>query len=416
MSDSPHALLDDLASLKIDRQPTAAAPVRRRSRWWFGWLFAAALVSLLALGRPYLEAQLLGTPVELTRVSVLRSGAPAASLSSSGYVVPEVRSLVGARVPGRVARALVRQGDEVQQGQVLLELEPTVQQTAVESARLRAQVARANVAAARSRWREVTQQYRRQQSLLAQGATPAGPVEDMRNRAVSFQRDFSVAKAQVDAADGEVASLLASLDDLTIRAPVSGMVLNKPPAVGQMVGNDLGLGTTPAVVEIADMSSLVIETDVPESRLHLVKLGSPCAVILDAYPGKRFSAEAVALLPRADRAKATVAVKVKLLGDVSGVLPEMAARVEFLSAPEPAHPVAAKTVIPAGALVERNGARYVFVLQEDRAQLVEVAVGETLGTSIELKRGPAPGTQIVKAPPLNLHDGAKVRASQSRAL
>jgi hypothetical protein len=174
----------------------------------------------------------------------------------------------------------------------------------------------------------------------------------------------------------------------------------------------LGLGTTNAgTIQIANFKSLMVETDVPEGRLHLVRIGSPCEIVLDAYPQKRYRGEAIEVMPRVNRAKATVGVKVKFVDDLSGVLPDMAARVSFLTKPVEASALQEKPklVVPAAAVAERGGNRVVFVLDGDSVHMKNVTLGPAFGDGFELVAGPESGTKVIKAPPETLLDGQKVR-------
>jgi HlyD family secretion protein len=404
------SLSSDLASLKIDRN----APPPRRD--FSAWLWAALSIGVLALGyvvgMPYLQAHFFKTAVELTEISLVSPAQASISLSSSGYVVPQVRSQVGARIPGRVAKLFVREGDRVQAGQVLIELEQSSQQAAITAAKSRSAVARARVAAARAGLHEVQRQSERQARLVEQGAAPAAQAEDLATRVSSLEEQVKAATAEVAAADAEVVSLKVNLDYMTITAPISGTVLNKPPELGEVLGNDFGIGTTTTgTIELAEMSSLNVETDVPEGRLHTVRIGSPCEIVLDAYPQRRYRGEAIEIMPRVNRAKATVGVKVKFVDSTEGVLPDMAARVSFLSQSLNADQIKAepKLIVPASAITERGGNKVVFVVDGDVVHMTQVALGAAFGDGFELEHGPEAGTKIVKAPPATLLDGNKIK-------
>jgi len=406
-------LSSDLASLKIDRGAKSVAGGPPRRGLPYGWLLFAVLAVLgYAKGKPYLEAQFFKTEVDVTEIALVSPAQASIELSSSGYVVPQVRSEVAAKVPGRVAKILVREGDRVKAGQVLLELERADQQAAVQSAKLRASTARARVAAARANLSEVGRQAERETLLVKQGASPAARADDLRSRVESLQEQVKASEAEVAAADAEVEALKVTLSNMTLAAPIEGTVLNKPPQLGDLLGNVLGLGTTNAgTIQIADFNSLMVETDVPEGRLHLVKIGSPCEIVLDAYPERRFRGEAVEVMPRVNRAKATVGVKVKFVDEASGVLPDMAARVSFLTKAVEAAQLKdkPKLIVPRVALAERDGNRVVFVLDGDSVRMKTVTLGPEFGDGFELIAGPEPGTKIIKSPAATLVDGQKVR-------
>jgi hypothetical protein len=185
--------------------------------------------------------------------------------------------------------------------------------------------------------------------------------------------------------------------------------------MGEVLGNDFGIGTTTGVIELADFNSLVVETDVPEGRLHMVRIGSPCEIVLDAYPTRRYRGEAIEIMPRVNRAKASVGVKVKFIDATEGVLPDMSARVSFLAKALDAEQMKekAKTIVPGAAVVERSGAKMVFVVDGDRVRLTPVKLRAAFGDGFELEQGPAPGTKVVKSPPDVLQDGNKIKEGSS---
>jgi RND family efflux transporter MFP subunit len=406
-----NTLSSDLASLKIDRGPKVAASGPPKAP--LGWLLAAVILAVVFVkGKPYLEAQFFKTEVEVTEIAMVSPAQASIELSSSGYVVPQVRSEVSAKVPGRVAKLSVREGDKVKAGQLLIELDRADQLAAVQAAKMRAAAARARVATARANLADGQRQAEREARLVREGAAAAARADDLAARVLSLEETVKASEAEVAAADAEVDALKVTLGNMTLFAPIEGTVLNKPPEMGDLLGNVLGLGTTNAgTIQIADFRSLMVETDVPESRLHLVKIGSPCEIVLDAYPQKRYRGEAVEVMPKVNRNKATVGVKVKFVDDPAGALPDMAARVSFLSKPVEAAQLQEKPklIVPAAALTERSGSRVVFVLDGDSVRMKTVTLGPAFGDGFELVSGPSPGTKVIKAPPPTLADGQKVR-------
>jgi RND family efflux transporter MFP subunit len=293
---------------------------------------------------------------------------------------------------------------------VLLELERTDQVAAMLSAKMRAAASRARVLTVRATANEVKRQSERQRALAEHGAVPAATVEDLALREASLVEQVKAAEAEVAAADSEVAALRVNLDNMTVVAPMDGTVLDKPPSAGELVGTEFSAGAG-RTIELADFSSIVVETDVPEARLHLVKVGSPCEIVLDAYPTRRFRGEALEIMPRVNRAKATVGVKVKFVDAADGALPDMSARVSFLAQALDASQLKEKpkTVVPMSALAERAGSKVVFVLDGDVARMRPVTLGPAFADGFELLSGPSPGTKIVKSPAAQLADGQQVK-------
>jgi multidrug efflux pump subunit AcrA (membrane-fusion protein) len=155
----------------------------------------------------------------------------------------------------------------------------------------------------------------------------------------------------------------------------------------------------------------MVETDVPEARLHMVKPGSPCEITLEAFPGKRYRGEAVEISPRVSRAKATVEVKVKFIDAADEVLPDMSARVSFLTKELDAAAMQEKpkVLVPASALVDRGGAKVVYAIDGERVRIRPVTLGEPLPGGFELVQGPAVGTRLVAEPSAELVDGQEVK-------
>jgi hypothetical protein len=164
-----------------------------------------------------------------------------------------------------------------------------------------------------------------------------------------------------------------------------------------------------AVVTVADLRSLQVEADVAESNLEAVSPGQPCEIVLDAYPDVRYPGLVAKIVPTADRAKATVQVKVAFRSYDARVLPEMSAKVHFL--PRPSR-VAVDTqpllVVPGSAVAERNGRSVVFVVESGRAVEVPVVVGRQVGSSVAIREGLRRGVEVVDSVSARLRGGAKV--------
>ncbi|MDP9148527.1 MAG: efflux RND transporter periplasmic adaptor subunit, partial [Myxococcota bacterium] len=237
------------------------------------------------------------------------------------------------------------------------------------------------------------------------GAIAQAGADDLAARARSLEEQARATDADVTASQAEVQALSTNLANSTIRASIDGTVVSKPLQPGDVVAP----GTPMA--KIADFASIVVETDVPELRLHLVRKGGPCEVVLDAYPDKRWRGEVVEVSPQLNRAKASATVKVRMLDRDDRVLPEMAARVSFLDAPldERKLAEAPKKIVPASAIAERGGAKVVFVLDGGRVRVVPVTLGAPLAGGFELLEGPPSGTKVVSEPPAVLGDGQAVR-------
>ncbi len=400
-------LSHDLASLKIQREvdPDRRSPLRVV----LGVLVVGgALAAGGVLGYPRIKAEIFKTEIATTEIALISPAQASITVTSTGYVVPQTIARPGAKVPGRLARVRVNEGDVVKAGQVLAELEDADQRSQIASADARAAAARARAEASRANITEVKQQIEREKTLVERGVSGRAQLDDLSARANALEVTARASDAEVRSAQAETEALRVLLRDRTIVAPIDGTVLTKPPAVGELVGPQAPL------VEIADFASLLVETDVPESRLHLVRPGSPCEIVLDAYPSKRYRGAALEIGKRVNRAKATITVKVKFTDSAEGALPEMAARVSFLAEALSVEAMKEppKHVVPGSAVVERAGAKVVFVIEQGKVRMIPIEVGAALGSGFELARGPDPGTKIVDKPSADLADGQKIKEKE----
>lgn len=413
-------LSQDLASLRIDR----GAP-KKRSPWITAvvvlFVLGAAALGAYSVLLPKLKAQFFKTEVSVTEIALVSPAQAQVTVTSTGYVVPQTISKVGAKVSGRVAKVNVKEGDTVKAGAVIATLDQADQQSSVAAAESRVAVARAQAATARANLADMNQQVERERRLVASGAMGRASLEDLEAKQKSLEEQVHAAEAQSHASDSEVGTLRANLQDFTIVTPIGGTIVSKPVEAGELVGPG-----TREVAEIADFGSLLVETDVPEGRLHLVTIGGPTEIVLDAYPEKRYRGQTVEFGQRVNRAKATVTVKVKFVDadgtsrdssgrgshQAEGVLPDMAARVSFLSKAVDADAIKAppKKVVPASALAERGGAKNVFVIESGKLKMMPVTVGAAVGSGgFELVEGPPPGTRVVQNPDPALADGMDIK-------
>lgn len=367
-----------------------------------------ALGAGAAIGYPRVAAAIFKTEISMTEISMLSPAQASISITSSGYVIPQVISRVGAKVPGRIAKVHVKEGDQVKAGDVLLELEDADARASIAAAQARVGAAAARASASRANIAEIKLQADRQRALVDSGAAGKATLDDLLARVTSLEKLASASDAEIRAAQAEVESLRVLLADRIVKAPISGTVISRPPEVGEMTA------TLPFLFELADFESLVVETDVAESRLQNVQIGSPCEIVLDAYPSKRFRGKTLEVGKRVNRAKATIIVKVGFVDPKEGVLPDMAARVSFLTKEISAEAMKEppKRIVPASAVTDRAGSKVVFVVDQGKVKMTGVRVGTEASGGFELLDGPPPGTKVVANPPGDLQDGQKIKEKE----
>jgi RND family efflux transporter MFP subunit len=427
----PDELSSQLASLRINRE--APAPTRGGGVWrWVVGLAAlgglAAAFYLFAV--PRLEGEIFKTEVSYTEILSVSPAEASVQLTSAGYVVPQRVSTIAPKMAGKVERVLVTQGQRVEPGQVLFTLDPTDDNATVAAAKsrvlavqARAESARATVLTLRAELEEGRQQMVRQQRLAKEGVTASGVAEDLAARVASLgarvaaaQAEAAAAAAEVRAQSAELEAMTTRLDNLTVRSPIAGVLITKPPQAGEVAspqppGITLDMGS----VKIADFDSLMVETDVPEQRLHMITIGSPAEIVLDAFPSRRWRGKTEEITPQVNRSKATVIVRVAFVDEKTGVLPDMAARVSFLN--KPLDPEALKQppkiIVPSNAVTDRGGGKVVFVVEDEVVRMVPVKLGPPFGRGFELTEGPRPGTRLIASPPDTMADGQRVKEKES---
>lgn len=411
-------LSNDLASLRIDRK--APPPKRKLPAWVLVLVVLGALGAAIAFVAPKISSQVFKQEVQLTEVALVSPAQGAIKLSSSGYVLPQTVAKVGPKLVGRISKVNIKEGSKVKAGDVLFEMDPADQKSAlaaakakVMSANARAAAARARAVAAKSNADELRAQVARNKKLAESGAVAQSIVDDLELKMKGLEAQVAVANADAtaaladaSAAQVDVGTFDANVGSMTIVAPIDGTAVNKPAAVGDVV--QPGVNT---LVELADFASLVIETDVPEGRLSDIKTDAPCVIVLDAYADKQFKGRVADVVPKLNRAKATATVKVKITDSIERIYPEMAARVSFLEqelddASMKAKP---KKVVPANAVVDRNGAKHVFVVNDGKVKLVPIKVLGPFAGGFEIDGDPPHGTKIVKDPPATLNDGQPIK-------
>lgn len=419
-------LSSSLRSLQIDRKIAT-----RPSRWWLKFAvvpLVCGVLAILAYALTHYQVQVpsVARTVVTTRVLASKTGSDSLGVAASGYVVASASSKVAPRVAGTVAEVFVGQGDRVKKGEVLLKLDRSDMDAAIDVARARAKAAQARASSAdaqtstaRAQMQEIEVQLARERQAAAAGVSPAALGEDLEAKLHVQKTTWTAARAAKEAAEADVASQRAEVRSLeisrnnaTLLAPIDGTVVNQPPGVGEYLGpQPAGISIEMGGIEIADLSSLVVEVDVPEKRLHVVRAGGKARVTFDAFPGKELGGVVQQIRPVVNRAKATALVVVAFEEPTTDLLPQMSARVVF-HAPEgrPASRQNHLRVERSAVLRDQHGWA-VYVVKADQVRRVGVEVGEVDGHHRIVHGDLQAGAQVVDSPPNDLVDGESVRVS-----
>jgi RND family efflux transporter MFP subunit len=378
---------------------------------------AAILVVVLALaGGAW--AFLARRPVEVrTAMAVAPSagGDAGAVLQATGYVTARRQATVSAQITGTLVEVLIEEGDRVKKGQVLARLEDNALRASLESARASAAAAHASVLQTEAQLAQAQRDADRQEALVGRGLVSRQLAEQTRTQANTYRAQLNTARRQADAADAQVGVGQVNLDYTVVRAPFDGVITDKAAQVGEIV-SPLSAGggfTRTGVGTIVDMDSLEIDVDVNEAYIGRVQPDMPAEAVLDAYPDWRIPAHVIAIVPAADRGKATVKVRVAIEQKDARIVPDMGVRVSFLERRAPAQAGPPKGVlVPAAALVRRDGRDVVFTVADGKASRRAVkAASQPAGDMRLVTDGIAAGDTVIVSPPSGLADGAAVRVA-----
>jgi RND family efflux transporter MFP subunit len=390
----------DLSSLRINRSEKQVPGISKKNISIIIFLIIAAV---LVISGYFIISSVFSSAIEvkLTTATLQTPAQSNAIFTASGYVVAQRKAAVASKGTGRLVYLGVVEGDKVKKDEILARLEDSdVAAQLAES--------KANLELQQSGLIDAENSYERQKSLLKTGSATQADFDAAEANYKHELASIDVAKAQVQAAEVE-------LENTIIRAPFDGTVLTKDADVGEIVAPLAGgINSRGAVVTEADMGSLQVEADVSESNIEKVALDRQCEIILDAYPGSSYSGYVAKVVPTADRTKATVLVKVGFKHYDSRVLPEMSAKVLFLSNDSTSSSSSEQQpmlFVPSTAIAVRDGKQVVFILKNNEAVQVQVTTGQQIDSYIEIKSGLKSGDQVIDNITDKIKDGIKVKLS-----
>jgi HlyD family secretion protein len=396
----------DLAKLRIDRGAAPEGKTRRRR--YRGWLMLAVVFAAGA-GAWWWFGIAAPLTVETATVSTAYPSQSYTLLNATGYVVAQRKAAVASKATGRLEWLGVREGTRVKANDVLARLESRDVTATMQQAAASIQVAEANLEQGQADLNEAERNFNRSRELLAKNFVSQAAHDTAVARLEKARAALSGYRASVAVAQANYRVAQVAVEQTLIRAPFDGVVLTKNANVGDVITPfSSALGSQAAVVTMADMTTLEVEADVSESNLGKVRIAQPCEIQLDALPDARFRGRLVRLVPTVDRTKATVMAKIRFDELDPRILPEMSAKVAFLSQEIPEGGGTARTVLQPAAVTQRGGNSVVFVVRDGKAHQVEIRTGTSIGELVEVRSGVKPGDKVVLRPPDKLHDGARV--------
>ncbi|HDS0949910.1 TPA: efflux RND transporter periplasmic adaptor subunit [Stenotrophomonas maltophilia] len=408
-----------LKELRIDRKsPPPPSSGGQGGRRWL-WIAVAVVVLLLGAGAFLLFGRAPAPEVETAPAVAIQQGSASASvLDASGYVVARRMATVSAKITGKVREVMIEEGMRVEAGQIMATLDPIDADAQRSLSASQVQAARAQVAGLQAQQRQAAAEASRLQALVGQQLVSRSQYDQAVAQRDSLRAQLDTAQRNVKVASDQLAIADLGVDNNIVRAPFSGVVTAKAAQPGEIV-SPLSAGggfTRTGIGTIVDMESLEIEVEVGEAFIGRVQPKMPVEATLNAYPEWKIPAEVIAIIPTADRGKATVKVRVALKVKDPRIVPEMGVRVSFLEQAQPQTAARPQGVrVPASAVVEREGATVAFVLGDaDRVQQRTVQAGQAMGKDRQLLKGVSAGESVVVSPPDTLRDGAKVTLKQAQ--
>lgn len=372
-------LLNDLKIDRSDSNNSEKSPLLKIITLIVASVFILAVTKFIFLS----EGELLEVSAYKAKPAGQSNNSSASVLDASGYVTARMQATVSSKITGKVLEVFIEEGMFVEKGQILAQLDDSSVQAELNFAK-----------------------------------TQLKEAQRVFNRTSELRKDNLASQASLDAAESQVDGLKARLDiskqivaDMQIRAPFSGVVINKAAQPGEMISPVSAGGgfTRTGIGTIVDMNSLEVEVDVNESYINRVKPGQPAITNLNAYPNWDISSEVIAIIPTADRNKATVKVRIGLLEKDARVLPDMGAKVSFLKdqiieAPEKLEGV----MIPSSSLIKEGNLSYVFVIKNGLITKTKVTVGSLSSNFSRISNGIEVGDNVVTDPSNELQNGQEV--------
>ncbi len=397
----------DLSKLRIDRTGTQA--VHNGRKRGIPWLKVVLVVMVLcAVGIGFFFRFGGNNKVATATVVKTYPSRNFTLLNATGYVVAQRKAAISSKATGRLEWLGVHEGSHVKKNEIIARLENRDVRASLSQAIANVQVAKANLEQGQAEQEDAQKAYKRATELLAKKFISSATHDAAQARLNMATAAVSGYRAAIAAASASRQIAQVAFDQTIIRAPFTGVILTKNADVGDNITPfSSAADSKGAVVTMADMETLEVEADVSESSLHKININQSCEIQLDALPDKRLAGFVSRMVPTLDRSKATLLVKVSFTERDPRLLPDMSAKVAFLSkklTPEERKPLIA---IPKEAITNRNGKSVVFVVQNGEARQVEVTSGNTVGELVAVQ-GVNAGDQVVLEPGKRLQEGDKL--------
>jgi len=399
-----------LSQLHIDRNQTPTTNVALR------WVFIGiAVLVIIFIGVKFLyKPAPIKVQVEMARMAVADSS-DATVLDATGYVVARRTATVSSKVTGKVMEILVEEGQPVEKDQIVARLDDANSIKALDLVRAELRSAKTLVAETQARLTEAKLTLERNTELARRQLVSTAALDKARADFESLRAQLASREADVVVGQKRLAVQQQNVDDLILRAPFAGVVISKDSQPGEMISPISAGGgfTRTGICTIVDMASLEIEVDVNEAYIQRVRVDQYVQAILEAYPEWKIPAKVIAIIPTADRQKATVKVRIAFQVTDARILPDMGVKVGFLNA-EPHESDETELKAPLGIRVPMTAVRFdgedkfIFVVRDDVVELRKVTLSASYGNDMYISSGLKPGEDFVVEIPPGLKNGSLI--------
>lgn len=394
----------DLSALSI-------APEHRSKKSMPRWLIIIIAAGAILVLTVVVLFSLRGRAIEVEYAEARASGSgPAAVLNASGYVTPQRRATISSKITGKIKEVMVEEGMSVTEGQVLATLDDADALVALRASEAERDVAAATLGELKAEYDLAVRNLARAADLRKRDLNSEQDLDSAETAARALEARIEVARLTIEAAERNVAIARRGYDNCTIEAPFPGVVVSKDAQPGEMISPVSAGGgyTRTGIATIVDMTSLEIEVDVNESYIARVSQGQRVEAVLDAYPDWRIPASVLAVIPTADRQKATVQVRIAFDQLDPRILPDMGVKVSFLESARGEDIPAGGVYLPASAVKKEEGRSIVFVLKDSKAERRVVTTGAVSGGEILVVSGVRPGEKVAAGNLDRIRDGSKI--------
>ncbi|MCX7991462.1 MAG: efflux RND transporter periplasmic adaptor subunit [Proteobacteria bacterium] len=396
----------DLNRLKIDKKKLNQNG-RNRKKIITALIILSVIFLMIANQKGLLG---LTKKVKETSVSLLYPYQTITVFNASGYVTAGKKASVSSKITGKIKALYVEEGSRVKKNQILAVLEDDEPKTLKKQAEAQIEITKKNIDVAKEDLKEAERQYLRNKNLYEKGLIPKSNYDLSETNFKKALATLDSLKAHLKLNESILEGTMVSIDNTIIKAPFDGVILTKNADVGDIV-TPIGSAVTAkaSVVDMADLTTLYVEADVSEAYIEKVKLNQPVIIRLDAFPENFYKGKVHSIIPTVDRTKASVTIKINFIDKDDRVLPDMSAKVSFLSRELKKEELNPVMVVNKKAIMKEANKSYVYIIKDSKALKKEIATGREFEENTEVISGLQYGEKVVLNPPKGLKDGSKIK-------